>query len=81
VNDGLGDDRVLLGSGADFVSLQRGGDDVHAGAGDDSIQVRVDGRRDRIYCGGGRNDIARYIYRLDPRDQYFDCETIEEYSP
>jgi Ca2+-binding RTX toxin-like protein len=70
--DGPGDDRVVGGDESDRVLLERGHDRVWAGKGDDVIEAGVDGVRDVISCGLGRDTV--YAERRDRVAG--DCERV-----
>jgi Ca2+-binding RTX toxin-like protein len=70
--DGPGDDRVVGGDESDHILLERGSDRVHAGKGDDLVQAGIDGRRDVISCGLGRD--TAYVEAIDRVAR--DCERV-----
>ena len=49
-----------------------GDDQAWAGAGDDSLQVDVDGEVDQVSCGPG-DDTVQFT-RREPADRYLGCE-------
>ena len=67
---GSGDDVIYGGDGDDYVSPDEGNDAIYGGDGNDVLAAH-DARRDRLYCGAGRDQ-----YLADPND-YVDssCET------
>jgi Ca2+-binding RTX toxin-like protein len=67
---GAGNDRVFGGPGNDRIDPGPGRDRVNGGAGNDRI-FSVDGRRDVIDCGPGR-DVAI----VDSVDRVRGCETV-----
>ncbi len=65
---GTGNDSIFGGAGGDTLMGGAGTDRVHGGAGPDHIST-VDGERDRVVCGPGR-DVAL----ADPEDVLAGCE-------
>ena len=70
INGGAGDDVVSGGSGADVLSGGPGADKVSGWAGNDRIDT-VDGRRDTVDCGLGRDRV-----RADRSDRLKRCEVV-----
>jgi Ca2+-binding RTX toxin-like protein len=70
---GKGRDRLLGGQGKDLLVPGAGADVVKARAGFDTVYMRPDQRRDRIDCGGGRDNVGRQ----DDRDRLFSCERVK----
>ncbi|HEU5278827.1 MAG TPA: hypothetical protein VFU26_07990 [Gaiellaceae bacterium] len=70
--DGPGNDRVVGGDEIDRIILEPGSDRVSAGKGDDLVQAGVDGRRDVISCGPGRDTV--YAEAIDRIAR--DCERV-----
>jgi Ca2+-binding RTX toxin-like protein len=67
---GKGNDRLTGGPGKDTISPGAGHDVVDAGSGDDSINA-VDGVKETIDCGAGKDTV-----RADRRDRLKHCEKI-----
>jgi RTX calcium-binding nonapeptide repeat (4 copies)/Domain of unknown function DUF11 len=67
---GAGNDRLTGGAGDDTLSPGSGRDAVDAGAGNDTINA-VDGVRETIECGPGRDTV-----RADRRDRLKHCEKV-----
>ena len=67
---GRGNDRLIGGRGWDLLVPGSGADVVKALAGSDQIDMDPDRRRDRIYCGGGRDRVGKH----DNRDRLSSCE-------
>jgi Ca2+-binding RTX toxin-like protein len=70
LSGGPGNDRLFGGPGNDRINPGPGRDFVSAGAGNDRI-FSVDGQRDTIDCGPGR-DVAI----VDSVDRVHNCETV-----
>jgi hypothetical protein len=70
VDGGKGNDLVSGGAGADVLSGGPGADVVDAGPGNDAINT-VDGRRDSVNCGRGRDRV-----RADRSDRLTGCELV-----
>jgi Tol biopolymer transport system component len=70
--DGPGNDRVLGGDENDHFLLERGSDRVSGGKGDDLIEAGIDGRRDLISCGRGRDTVRAEAIDRVARD----CERV-----
>src|SRR5215203_1011262 len=67
-----GDDRLAGRGGADFLEGGAGRDFVDGGAGSDRIGVHLDGARDDVRCGSGRDVVvAERIDRVAA-----DCEVL-----
>lgn len=67
-----GRDVLRSGDGNDNLLLSFGADRAWAGAGDDMVQVDVDGEVDRVSCGPG-DDTVQFT-RREPADRYLSCE-------
>jgi Ca2+-binding RTX toxin-like protein len=67
---GRGDDRLSGGSGNDIISPGAGKDTISGGPGSDTINS-VDGVRETVDCGSGRDTV-----RADRRDHLVRCERI-----
>ena len=66
-----GNDRLYGGNGNDTIDAGKGTNRVSGGAGNDKI-LAVNGRRDRINCGSGRDNV-----RADSTDSVAsNCETV-----
>jgi hemolysin type calcium-binding protein len=68
-----GDDVTYGGDGNDSINDSEGEDVIYGGDGNDRIYVEVDGQRDKLYCGKGKD---RYLaFQFDKID-YVDssCE-------
>jgi hypothetical protein len=68
---GAGNDELSGNDGADVLSAGSGRNVAWGGAGSDTIDVR-NGRRDRVYCGDGRD-----VVRADALDTVKDCERVK----
>jgi Ca2+-binding RTX toxin-like protein len=76
---GSGRDSLRAGPGDDLLRGQRGNDVLRGGDGEDRLFAHagadvikaVDDRRDRVYCGDGRDRVV-----ADARDKLFGCERI-----
>jgi hypothetical protein len=66
-----GDDVIYAGPGVDGIKGNEGEDVIYGGDGNDSVGAAMDGQRDKLYCGAGKDK-----YQADPND-YVDssCET------
>ena len=67
---GVDDDRIAGGPGRDDLDGGGGSDRLQGGLGRDDIAAR-DGLRDRVGCGGGRDEA-----RIDARDRVRACEKV-----
>jgi Ca2+-binding RTX toxin-like protein len=67
---GKGNDRLTGGSGNDTLSPGAGHDAIDGGAGNDTINS-VDGVRETVICGRGRDTV-----RADRRDHLRGCEKV-----
>jgi Ca2+-binding RTX toxin-like protein len=67
---GRGNDRLSGGNGNDIISPGAGKDTISGGPGDDTINS-VDGVRETVDCGSGRDTV-----RADRRDHLIHCERI-----
>ena len=67
---GKGNDRLSGGSGNDTLSPGAGHDAIDGGAGNDTINS-VDGVRETVICGAGRDTV-----RADRRDRLRGCEKV-----
>jgi len=67
---GAGNDRLAGGPGNDTLSPGSGHDVIDAGGGDDTINS-VDGVRESVDCGAGRDTV-----RADKRDRLKHCEKV-----
>jgi hypothetical protein len=67
---GKGNDRLTGGSGNDTLSPGAGRDTISGGAGNDTINS-VDGVRETVDCGPGRDTV-----RADRRDRLKHCEKV-----
>lgn len=66
-----GNDRINGGAGNDSINAGKGGNRINAGSGNDKVYA-VNGRRDRITCGTGRDTV-----RADRRDRVAkSCEVV-----
>ena len=65
---GFGNDYVYGRGGYDNLYDRRGYDEISGGYGNDYINVK-DGRRDRVWCGPGRDS-----FTTDSLDVVSDCE-------
>ncbi|HVM40648.1 MAG TPA: Ig-like domain-containing protein [Acidimicrobiia bacterium] len=66
-----GNDRISGGAGNDAIDVGKGRNRVNAGAGNDRINA-VNGQRDSISCGKGRD-----VVRADPKDRVGrSCEKV-----
>ena len=66
-----GNDRLYGGAGIDSIDAGKGANRIDAGSGNDKI-LAVNGRRDRINCGAGRDNV-----RADATDRVSrNCETV-----
>ena len=72
-----GRDVLRSGDGNDNLLLSFGADRAWAGAGDDSLQVDVDGEVDRVSCGPGDDTVQ--FKRREPADRYLSCEHFKVY--
>jgi len=72
-----GRDVLRSGDGNDDLVLSFGADRAWAGAGDDKVQVDIDGEVDRVSCGPGDDTVQ--FKRREPADQYQDCEHFKVY--
>ncbi|MDX6634994.1 MAG: hypothetical protein QOF06_1197 [Solirubrobacterales bacterium] len=70
---GKGRDRLVGGRGWDLLDPGPGADVVKARSGSDLVDMRPDRRRDRIFCGGGRDLVGKH----DDRDRMISCERVE----
>lgn len=71
--------RVITGTdGADELSPGPGPSTVELGAGDDLVNLGVDGVRDVVHCGPGHDLVVHLGAAVDPEDEYFDCEEFGE---
>lgn len=70
---GRGRDRLIGGRGGDLLVPGSGADVVKALAGSDQVDMDPDQRRDRIYCGGGRDSVGKH----DNRDRFSSCERVK----
>lgn len=70
---GKGRDRLFGGRGSDLLVPGPGEDVVKALAGSDQVKADPDRRRDRIYCGGGRDFVGEH----DDSDRLFSCERVK----
>jgi Tol biopolymer transport system component len=75
LNGGTGNDRLLGGAGNDLSLPGPGTDSALAGAGNDVVNA-VDGQRDTIDCGPGRDTAT-----ADPADRVRNCERVVRRSP
>ena len=64
------------GPGVDYLDLRQGADWADAGAGNDWVYLRNDGKRDVVFCGLD-NDHVVYINAEDSHDQLHGCEHID----
>lgn len=67
---GRGNDRLSGGNGNDIISPGAGKDTISGGPGNDTINS-VDGVRETVDCGSGRDTV-----RADRRDRLVHCERI-----
>ncbi|HWH94691.1 MAG TPA: hypothetical protein VNT03_12590 [Baekduia sp.] len=67
---GRGNDQLSAGPGTDTLSPGAGHDSIDAGGGDDTINS-VDGVRETVACGAGRDTV-----RADRRDTLKHCENV-----
>ncbi|HEV7752470.1 MAG TPA: hypothetical protein VGO71_13080 [Baekduia sp.] len=67
---GKGNDRLSAGAGNDTLSPGSGRDAIDGGAGNDTINA-VDGVRETVECGSGRDTV-----RADRRDRLKHCEKV-----
>lgn len=72
---GLGNDRHIGGTGNDLITPGLGIDTVVAGEGNDVVGA-VDGVRDTIDCGAGRDSVV-----ADPIDRVKNCEKVTRRKP
>jgi hypothetical protein len=71
--DGRGGNDTIAGlAGADVIQGGPGRDTIDAGAGDDRIPAHVDGTRDRLGCGAGRDIVTADPADIVPRS----CEVV-----
>ena len=70
ISGGSGADRIYGNAGGDRITPGRGQDRVIAAGGNDRISAR-DGRRDRISCGSGRDQVS-----ADRNDVLTSCERV-----
>jgi len=76
LGDGLGDDLVIGGAHGDYFLAGRGSDVFRGGRGGDRIDLRRDGRVDRVTCGTG-DDGVYWIGQWDGHDVIAkDCEEV-----
>jgi Ca2+-binding RTX toxin-like protein len=68
---GNGRDTIIGGARSDLISGGHGKDRISAGAGGDEIGT-VDGAKDRVACGGGRDRV-----RADAKDKLHGCELVK----
>jgi len=74
--DGLGDDLVIGSGSSDYLLAGRGSDVFRAGRGGDRIDLRRDGRIDRVKCGRGY-DAVYWMEHWDGQDVIAkDCEEV-----
>jgi Ca2+-binding RTX toxin-like protein len=64
LSGGKGNDEVNGGDADDVVAGNSGYDALNGGNGDDRVEA-VDGLRDQISCGNGRNDIVVFDAGID----------------
>jgi Ca2+-binding RTX toxin-like protein len=72
-----GGDVLRSGDGNDNLVLSFGADRAWAGAGNDRLQVDVDGEVDRVSCGPGDDTVQ--FKRREPADRYQACEHFKVY--
>jgi RTX calcium-binding nonapeptide repeat (4 copies) len=75
---GVDSDVIYGGDGGDgFYSGDQGKDALYGGAGDDLLVATMDGQKDKLYCGEGRDP-----YDVDKRDYVSSsCEEKQKRSP
>jgi Ca2+-binding RTX toxin-like protein len=71
LSGGSGNDRLSGESGNDVMTAGGGKNTVSSGAGDDVVNA-LNRKKDKIDCGGGRNDVAR----VDSSDTVRGCERV-----
>jgi Ca2+-binding RTX toxin-like protein len=71
VGGGVGNDRIVTSRGADRVTGGPGQDVIATRAGNDTIDA-VDGERDVVNCGAGRDTV-----KADPIDVLRGCEHVQ----
>ena len=85
---GTGDDWVRASGGRDQIRTQADRDTLQLGSSgptrawtgggrDSVIAYDVDGNRDVVFCGPGKDSVY-YLGEIDPDDKYVDCEHIAD---
>ncbi len=72
---GAGDDKIYGGAGNDIITGGSGADHLYGGAGSDTIYA-VDGERDFVDCGAGKDRAV-----VDAVDKVVNCEVVVTSQP